>query len=83
MYFVKSYNKYEKLHAELDNFVEVDEKVRQDLNRKSRVEAIKNKNLQEFEKSFEKVRTSRSPSRQTSPDMSPYKTNSIMKSGLK
>jgi len=60
------------LHAELDRFVEVDERVRQDLDLKNRVEYVKSKNLEDLQRSIEKVKKSRSPERRTSPHKSPY-----------
>lgn len=56
-----------ELHNELEKFVETDEVVRHDLNRKPRVEYMMNKNYDELRQSITKVRQS------TSPHRSPYK----------
>ena len=64
----------ENLHKELDTFVDTNEKVRKDLDRKDIVDYIKNRNQGELEKSIEKVRTSLSPKR--SPYKSPAKSPS-------
>jgi len=58
----------------LDNVVETDEKIKQNLDRKNRIEYIKGKNLQELQKSAEKVRMA-SPEKSSykSPYKSPYK----------
>ncbi len=61
------------MHRELDKFVETDEKVRGELDRKDYVEHIKSKNMEEMEKSMMKVKTS-SPAR-TSAGASPYKSS--------
>ena len=56
-----------ELHNELERFIETDEVVRHDLNRKPRVEYIKDKSYDEVRRSITKVRQS------TSPHRSPYK----------
>jgi hypothetical protein len=64
------------LNRELDHIVVTDEKVREELNRKPRVEYIKDKNHSELQRSIEKVRTSTSPTRRTtSPYSSMYKSS--------
>jgi len=45
--------------------VETDEKVRYELDRKDRVDYLKNKNFEELQKSFSRVKTSRSPARKS------------------
>ena len=49
------------MHRELGSFVDVDEKVREELNRKPRVEDLRERNQAELQKSFDKVKTSLSP----------------------
>ncbi len=61
------------MHNELERFVEVDEKVRQDLDRKGEVDYIREKNNEEIQRSAAKVRNSQSPVRQGSPYRSPKK----------
>ena len=51
------------LNTELEKFVETDEVVKKDLDRKSRIEYIKNRNIIELEKSLNRVRNSQSPKR--------------------
>lgn len=55
-----------QLHRELDSFVDTDEAVRNDLDRKSRVEYIKHRNEEELRRSAERVRKSISPERLSS-----------------
>eukprot|EP01022_Parablepharisma_sp_SALTPOND_P034420 TRINITY_DN91724_c0_g1_i1.p1 TRINITY_DN91724_c0_g1~~TRINITY_DN91724_c0_g1_i1.p1 ORF type:complete len:415 (+),score=92.32 TRINITY_DN91724_c0_g1_i1:381-1625(+) len=73
----QKYNDEIQLHRELDKFIETDERVRTELNRKHRVDTIKSKNFEELQKSFTKVRTSRSPPKRgnisQSAYMSPYR----------
>lgn len=52
--------------------VDTDEKVRKDLYRKPRVEYIKEKNQEELQRSFTKLKSSISPTKKTSPYGSPY-----------
>lgn len=49
------------MHKELDNFVEADIKLRQDLDRKDRVDYIKSKNQGEYLQSSIRVKDSQSP----------------------
>ena len=56
------------LHTEVDKIVSTDEKIRADLDRKSKYEYLKSKNMEELQRSAEKVRLSQSPKR------SPYKS---------
>lgn len=49
------------LHNEIDNIVRTDGIIRNELDRKSRFEYMKSKNLEQLQKSSEKVRLSRSP----------------------
>jgi len=51
--------------------VVVDEKIKKDLDRKNRIEYMKEKNENELQRSAEKVKLSTSPSK--SPYKSPYK----------
>jgi hypothetical protein len=62
------------LSRELDSFVYTNERAREDLDRRNRVECIKSKNMSMLERSAEKVRNSRSPRRSPykSPIRSPY-----------
>jgi len=60
------------LHNEIQNIVTTDESVRRDLDRKFRIENLKAKNIEELQRSSEKVRLSSSPKR-FSPYRSPYK----------
>jgi len=60
------------LHDEISNIVTTDEAIRRDLDRRFRVENMKAKNLEELQRSSEKVRLSSSPKR-FSPYRSPYK----------
>ena len=55
--------------------METDEKVRQELNRKDRIEYLKGKNQDEIMSSMYKVKTSQSPERRTSPYKSPLKSD--------
>jgi len=72
-------NQNATLHNELDRFVETDEKVRRDLDKKAHVEYLKSKNNTELEKSIIKLKeaspSKRSPSKTayTSPYKSPTK----------
>jgi len=59
------HNQNRQLNNELDNFVNTDEVVRKDLDRKYRVEYVKSKNTEAFERSIERVRKSMSPERHT------------------
>eukprot|EP00831_Metopus_contortus_P051576 TRINITY_DN432_c0_g1_i1.p1 TRINITY_DN432_c0_g1~~TRINITY_DN432_c0_g1_i1.p1 ORF type:complete len:459 (-),score=100.74 TRINITY_DN432_c0_g1_i1:151-1527(-) len=56
-------NQNRNLHAELDRFVEIDDKVRKDLDSKSRVDSIKRQNQEEYLQSSIRVDRSRSPAR--------------------
>lgn len=60
------------MHRELDRFVDTDEKVRGELDRKDRVDYLKSKNEVELQKSTIKVRESLSPERRSA-YKSPYK----------
>jgi ribosomal protein L35AE/L33A len=51
---------------ELDKFVEIDERVRMDLDRKKHVEYLKEKNSEEITRSIIKVKTSQSPKKESS-----------------
>ncbi len=64
-------NQNATLHNELDRFVETDEKVRRDLDRKPHVDYIKSKNTEELQQSIMKVRESLSPAKR-SPSKSSY-----------
>ena len=64
------------LHTEIDGIVITDSKVRDELNRKDKLQYMKSKNLEELQKSSEKVRMSTSPKRLAdlkSPYSSSYK----------
>jgi len=61
------------LNRELDSFVDTDQKVREDLDRKYRVDYLKAKNNEELQKSVTKLRESQSPAKK-SPYKSPYKS---------
>lgn len=60
------------MNRELDSFVDTNEKVRVDLDRKGRVDYLRSKNSHEYQRSLAKVRESQSPVRR-SPYKSPYK----------
>ena len=62
-------NQNSSLSNELDSIAYTGEKVRQELDRKPRVDYLKSKNNEELQRSIEKVRIS------TSPRRSPYKTD--------
>eukprot|EP00826_Nyctotherus_ovalis_P008014 TRINITY_DN1206_c0_g2_i3.p1 TRINITY_DN1206_c0_g2~~TRINITY_DN1206_c0_g2_i3.p1 ORF type:complete len:365 (-),score=115.14 TRINITY_DN1206_c0_g2_i3:129-1223(-) len=62
------------LNNELEKFVEIDERARRDLDRKYRVDYLKNKNSDQLQQSFERVRNATSPKR--SPYSSPYRSPS-------
>jgi len=49
------------LHSEIDNIVNVDQKVRMELDRKYKYQSLKERNIEELQKSAEKVRFSTSP----------------------
>lgn len=61
------------LHQEIDSIVITDSKVREDLNRKDKLQYIKSKNIEELQKSSEKVRMSTSP-KKLMDTKSPYKS---------
>lgn len=62
--------------------MDTDEKVRGELNRKPRVEFIKEKNQEELQKSFAKVKSSISPKKMGSGIRSPYKSSYYGDSGI-
>ena len=51
------------LHKEVETIVNTDEKIRSDLDRKLKFDYLKSKNLEELQRSAEKVRLSSSPKR--------------------
>ena len=59
------------LHKEIDGIVITDSKVREDLNRKDKLNYMKAKNMEELQRSSEKVRMSTSPKR-VADSKSPY-----------
>jgi len=61
------------LHQEIDSIVITDSKVREDLNRKDKLQYMKSKNIEELQKSSEKVRMSTSP-KKLMDTKSPYKS---------
>lgn len=67
------------MHKELDKFVETDEKVRADLDRKHRVEYLKTKGQDEYQQSIVKLRNSKSPPKkgENSAYQSPYSKKSF------
>lgn len=67
-------NQNTSLNNELERFVETDERARRDLDRKYRVDYLKNKNADELQQSFARVRNAASPKR--SPYSSPYRSSS-------
>ncbi len=70
------------MHKELDKFVETDERVRSELDRKGRVEYLKEKNQEEFQRSFIKVKTSQSPPKKRVPEIT-WSSPSYAKYGKK
>lgn len=56
-------NQNTSLNNELENIVDTDQVVRKELDRKSRVEYIKDKNNSELQRSFTRLQNSRSPQR--------------------
>lgn len=54
--------------------METDEKIREDLDRKKRVEYLKTKNNEEYLQSFTKVKTSKSPSKRSEREYSTYQS---------
>jgi len=62
--------------------VETDEKVRGELNRKPRVDYLKERNQEELQKSFAKVKTSISPKKLGSSVRSPYKSSYYGDNGI-
>eukprot|EP00831_Metopus_contortus_P001478 TRINITY_DN1052_c0_g1_i1.p1 TRINITY_DN1052_c0_g1~~TRINITY_DN1052_c0_g1_i1.p1 ORF type:complete len:570 (-),score=136.84 TRINITY_DN1052_c0_g1_i1:11-1525(-) len=62
-----------QLHRELDQFADTNEKVRRELDRKDRVDYLRNKNDSEYQQSMSRVLTA-SPGK--SPSKSPYHTPS-------
>lgn len=61
------------MHKELDKFVETDEKVRTDLDRKIRVDYLKSKNQEELQQSFVKAKLRSSP-RKNEPSATMYQS---------
>ena len=66
------------MHKELDEFADTNERVRHELDRKDRVDYLKQKNEGEYVRSIEQVRSSQSPKKSPykSPYHSPYKSPS-------